>query len=780
MTPAILITQCLQNDFVKLIGSYDPLPNSLHVGYSEAERLLGSRVEEGPVLTVMDWAYRQDPQDLAIINIRDWHQEADPSQASHLSMFGSHCLKDSPGAEFVFAPVIRPDRPQTVVNASGLNDFRNTELEAVLAPYASFPAVHVGILGVWTEAKVYYLAYELATRYPGFRLAVCSALCASSSRHRHFQALDQMRDLLGVRVYDSVGEFTRFLTGTQPDFHIARSSRLDISKMKFSGELVLKDGDKELLPYLFRDSRQVQLKALDGGFSGNLVLKAVSEDSLGHREVPYVVKIGPRGLIAKERSSFEKIQEVLGNNAPAVNDFAEWGDRGAIKYRYAAMSEGAVTCFQDLYEGQAPQSTIRQVLDRVFVEQLGRLYQAASFEKLNLFVSYEFSPSLAPGLEKNVRAILGLDATADLGQEIAPGILARDLISFYREDVPALLQGSGEQHYLSYVHGDLNGKNVLIDPQGNVWIIDFFNCCQAPVLKDLAKMENDLLFIFTKVDTEDDLSQGKQFLDVVFSLGDLGRPPVAADFPGIVSPAWLRARDTLCQLRGYYPGLVQLDRDPLQSHVAMLRYAAHTLSFSECSPLQKRLALYCCGRAVEKIRAARARAQDLVIDFISTGDQRGQLGLTILPGRRDRNRDLDRDIGQIRAQGVRAVLVLLSEDEYVRYGVGDLRDQYRRSGLEVLSLPILDQSVPGTQALSGVLDWVEGHISRGDNVLVHCVGGLGRSGLLAAAWLMESCGFTAEDAIAEVRRVRGPRAVESKAQEDFLHGYQIANTRDLG
>ena len=37
----VLITQCLQRDFVDPIGPHDPLPNLLHVGYSEATRLLG-------------------------------------------------------------------------------------------------------------------------------------------------------------------------------------------------------------------------------------------------------------------------------------------------------------------------------------------------------------------------------------------------------------------------------------------------------------------------------------------------------------------------------------------------------------------------------------------------------------------------------------------------------------------------------------------------------------------------------------------------------------------
>ena len=37
----VLITQCLQNDFVKPLAPYTPLPNLLHVGHEEARRLMG-------------------------------------------------------------------------------------------------------------------------------------------------------------------------------------------------------------------------------------------------------------------------------------------------------------------------------------------------------------------------------------------------------------------------------------------------------------------------------------------------------------------------------------------------------------------------------------------------------------------------------------------------------------------------------------------------------------------------------------------------------------------
>ena len=59
-----------------------------------------------------------------------------------------------------------------------------------------------------------------------------------------------------------------------------------------------------------------------------------------------------------------------------------------------------------------------------------------------------------------------------------------------------------------------------------------------------------------------------------------------------------------------------------------------------------------------------------------------------------------------------------------------------------------------------------GH-GRDESVVVTCMGGLGRSGTLAACYLV-AAGMSPDAAIAAVRTARGPRALETIAQEDFV------------
>ena len=174
---AVLITQCLQHDFVAPVGRYDRLPNLLHIGFEEARRLMGETAGEGPVARVMRWAYQQPDHALKLIHIRDWHDASDPAQKAHFEQFGEHCVKETPGAAFVFdAPV--SGKAATLIDSPGLNDFLGTPLAATLAQ-----PQRIGVMGVWTEAKVSFLAYELRTRFPDTEIAVCSALTEIGRAH---------------------------------------------------------------------------------------------------------------------------------------------------------------------------------------------------------------------------------------------------------------------------------------------------------------------------------------------------------------------------------------------------------------------------------------------------------------------------------------------------------------------------------------------------------------------------------------------------------------------
>ena len=54
---------------------------------------------------------------------------------------------------------------------------------------------------------------------------------------------------------------------------------------------------------------------------------------------------------------------------------------------------------------------------------------------------------------------------------------------------------------------------------------------------------------------------------------------------------------------------------------------------------------------------------------------------------------------------------------------------------------------------------------------MHCVGGLGRSGMVAACYLKRAAGLDGRAAIEAVRDARSNRAIETVEQEGFVEGY---------
>lgn len=761
---ALLMTECLQNDFIKVIKPHDALPNALHIGYFESRRLMGQESNHGPIKQMLAWAYDQAKQ-LHLIHIRDWHDPMDKAHAGHLAQFGNHCIQHTSGAEFVFSRPDHADSMDTIINSLSLNDFQETHLAQYLDQYHDY-VIKVGIIGVWTEAKITFLVYELATRYPNFQLAICSALTASNSRQQHVNALSQLQKLFNIRVFDSIGEFQQFLVGQSAN---ASYFSLPDRYPEIHIKQTLSPLDQQLTRYLFRDCKTVTLTALSGGYSGNQVLGSESIDNFGHQQTPFVVKIGERNAIALERTQFERIESVLGNNAPAIVEFVDLENRGAIKYRYASMNGGFSTTFQHLYQTSTQLDKIHHFLEVLFTKQLGRLYLAKQPEKTNLLNYYEFSSRWADSVTEKITELS--DTVTDESVVVNQVTLPR-LDDFYRHKVDNLSQKAQAIHYYSYIHGDLNGQNIILDANENVWLIDFFHTHYGHVLKDLIKLENDLMYLCTPIDTLANWQLACQFSDWLLCIKDLSASVPKLPNSLAQAPHFLKLANVIAKLRLFYPELIQHDRDPVQWQIAALRYAVHTLSFSECNRWQQQWALYTACQLAPKIEQTLHGRQRLRMDYLVqayTGS--GKIGLTILPGRQDRTRSLGDDVDVLVAENIDAVITLLSPDEFHQYGVEALFNHYDQAGLNYLHINVMDRKLPRKQDIETAVAFLMEQMRLSQSVVIHCVGGIGRSGLLAACYLKRYAGLSADAAIAHVRQIRSPRAVETLQQEAFVQQF---------
>lgn len=118
------------------------------------------------------------------------------------------------------------------------------------------------------------------------------------------------------------------------------------------------------------------------------------------------------------------------------------------------------------------------------------------------------------------------------------------------------------------------------------------------------------------------------------------------------------------------------------------------------------------------------------------------------------------------------VAVVLQTTGELTWSVPDLFDLYYDAGIRVMHYPIRDLGVPKSQeSLDRLVNGILHLLSNRKNVLIHCFGGKGRTGLVAAALLIKSKKLTAQQAIAYIRSVR-PGSIETPQQERFLQAYQ--------
>lgn len=92
-------------------------------------------------------------------------------------------------------------------------------------------------------------------------------------------------------------------------------------------------------------------------------------------------------------------------------------------------------------------------------------------------------------------------------------------------------------------------------------------------------------------------------------------------------------------------------------------------------------------------------------------------------------------------------------------------------GFEYAHLPILDFRVPTFDQIDKFIGFVKRVRTQRKKIVIHCDSGMGRTGTMLSIYLVGSKGYSAKDAILEVRGKR-PGSIETVEQEEIIYEFE--------
>ncbi|HEX7897068.1 MAG TPA: dual specificity protein phosphatase family protein [Planctomycetota bacterium] len=129
------------------------------------------------------------------------------------------------------------------------------------------------------------------------------------------------------------------------------------------------------------------------------------------------------------------------------------------------------------------------------------------------------------------------------------------------------------------------------------------------------------------------------------------------------------------------------------------------------------------------------------------------------------------EIVEMAQEGVTTVVSLLETHEIRLYALEREPELCASEGIDFLHYPIRDHGVPREFSTAAALvKDLAARYGRGESIIVHCLGGVGRSPTIAGATLVER-GERLPDVIRRMRESRGYPVPEMPEQYEWMERY---------
>jgi len=384
--------------------------------------------------------------------------------------------------------------------------------------------------------------------------------------------------------------------------------QLDKVLSKQSGPLVyvhsdrFGDADYEIVEKLLSGYHTVRLYPLVHGFSGANVFLVEREKTPGRRMAPRVIKLGRKEQIEAEVQSYQKYVLEYFSPPPKLEgtQYSTNGFRAGFCTSYARI-KGKVRTFEEFFsasKGAASEKIIKPVFSE---DLLGSFLQNPQRIRRRLYrEDYQLDENDWRKIDEAVKA-LGLPQVED-GAFVFRGHtylnpLKKAKAWFDEKDVQSRLQVSFDT-MTAIVHGDLNARNILIDDNNNVFIIDFAKTGKGHILKDFCRLEVEIKFCLTELATEDDVLRAVEWEKKLLliqrkkshrSLNDLlAMPKDNLGFDEITTGCIRELREYARRALGLY---LTDSVGPEQYYLGLLHHTLEAIRYKQCDRNSRLFAL---------------------------------------------------------------------------------------------------------------------------------------------------------------------------------------------
>ena len=344
---------------------------------------------------------------------------------------------------------------------------------------------------------------------------------------------------------------------------------------------------------IFRDARRVVLTPLHGGFMSK-TFHVTGYDSEGRRMLPTVLKIGSTALTHREEEAHRNfVEKYILNNSTSIMGSASCGDWAGLRYNFLGITGpgSRISWLRDHYAAR-PVTDLVPLFETVFTNILKPWHGQPRWENFRPYE--EHNPlQLFPHILEDAEKHLGISPDNRIIECRELHCSLPNPYYFLKHEYPRR-KGTSLPWYKCVTHGDLNLQNILLDEKENIYIIDFSETRIRNAVADFARMEAQLKFQMTRLETEEDLSNLLEFELGLAEPSRMSEPPPFRYNGSDVMVA--KAYEIIRLLRHYADKVTIFEENPVPYLLALLEWTYPFVSFKDGTPLMMRFSA--CSAAI--------------------------------------------------------------------------------------------------------------------------------------------------------------------------------------